>query len=624
MIPILGFSQKSSSTIDFPVSEIPDSLLENANSVIRSANFEMVVYDEKKITYTEKAVITILNKKSHHKSLNVYYNKFKKVKSIQAAIYDRNGRKIKAAGKKDIQDISLTDEGTIANDSRLKKINLIHVEFPYTLVYEYQIELNSSYFIPDWYPIPENNTSVQFSSCKVIAKGNQKILYKEKSIPGKAEERNSSEEKIKYWQVSNCKAIEIEHLSPHYSYLLPSICFASEMLSLDNVVNKVDSWESFSKFYFTLNKDHNDISKDLKQEIHRITSNANSDKEKIDLLYTFLQENTRYISIQLGVGGLKSFKGSFVEKNKYGDCKALTYFMKSLLEEVGIVAYPALIDSGDAPRPIENDFATHLFNHIILYVPKEDTWLECTSSSDYPGFVSSFIGGRGALLIKENGGGIVQTPPIEQSKINIKNTLDISNKESTEVSSELILKGKVHENFRAWKEFISDEEQLELFERYLECSIIENSLDLELITDLESSQVTIKTTYQPTNIISKSSKRIFLPVKSNIDFYSTTLPHTENRKQKIVIENEKEFIETTTVIIPEGYGLESLPEKVNINSDFGTFMISFEEKSGGIEITKKGFYNKGIFPARDYSELVEFHNSIKATNNLNVVLVIKK
>ena len=38
------------------------------------------------------------------------------------------------------------------------------------------------------------------------------------------------------------------------------------------------------------------------------------------------------------------------EKNKYGDCKALSYFMKSILEEVKIEATPALIKRGGVPQ----------------------------------------------------------------------------------------------------------------------------------------------------------------------------------------------------------------------------------------------------------------------------------
>ena len=67
-----------------------------------------------------------------------------------------------------------------------------------------------------------------------------------------------------------------------------------------------------------------------------MVKNATTDREKAAILYNYMQNNMRYVSIQLGIGGLRPFPASFVDDKKYGDCKALSNYLKSALDAVGV------------------------------------------------------------------------------------------------------------------------------------------------------------------------------------------------------------------------------------------------------------------------------------------------
>jgi len=79
-------------------------------------------------------------------------------------------------------------------------------------------------------------------------------------------------------------------------------------------------------------KGRRDLSETTIQEVTTLVSKASTNKEKAKLIYQYVQNKTRYISIQLGIGGWKPILASEVDRLGYGDCKALTNYTKALLD----------------------------------------------------------------------------------------------------------------------------------------------------------------------------------------------------------------------------------------------------------------------------------------------------
>ena len=191
-----------------------------------------------------------------------------------------------------------------------------------------------------------------------------------------------------------------------------------------------DSWNQLGKFMANLYEGKGQLPADARQKVHALTDGLTNDREKIEVLYDFLQQNTHYVGIELGIGGWQPFDATYVYDKRYGDCKALANYMVALLKEAGIRADPVLIRAGAEANPIDTGFACNQFNHVIAaaFTGKDTIWLECTSQTLPPGYLSNFTADRDALLLDETGGHVVHTPAygIRDNRIvrNLKGVID--------------------------------------------------------------------------------------------------------------------------------------------------------------------------------------------------------
>jgi transglutaminase-like putative cysteine protease len=134
------------------------------------------------------------------------------------------------------------------------------------------------------------------------------------------------------------------------------------------------SWKDFGKFVYSLKVGRDQLPDNIKQTVHQLADGLTDPKQKISRLYEYMQKNTRYVGIQLGIGGWQPFDAKYVATNGYGDCKALVNYMYSLLKEAGINSYYTLVRAGKYANYITTEFPSQQFNHVILCVPlQKDT-----------------------------------------------------------------------------------------------------------------------------------------------------------------------------------------------------------------------------------------------------------
>lgn len=610
---------------DYSVFKLSPELLENANVVKRMEEVAIEIKDIGKATITKRYAITILNKAGDEwAEFNEHYDKLVSFKSVEGKLYDAMGKKIKSLKKSDIRDYSNTDENSLADDSRIKQHNFNYNSYPYTIEYESEIQFNGIFYLPRWIPVEGPHFAVEQSIFQVITPENYRLRYKPLQYPDKPEIISEKGKKMYKWIVKKYPAYAAEYLMPAGYEFTPAVFLAPADFQVQDYDGNMDDWKNYGKFIYRLNENRDQLPDNVKQDIHRITDPLTSNKEKIKAAYQYLQQNTRYISVQLGIGGWQTFDAKYVAQNKYGDCKALSNYMYALLKEAGIKSYYTLLHSSDNLNRVMPDFPSTQFNHAILCVPegKDTTWLECTSQSYPPGYLGSSNSNRPVLLVDENGGQIVYTP--RYSKIDNVQLRRITGV----IDDNGELKAKVKTDYKAWQhEFyhavmheLSREKMLEEMKERMDIpsfdindfSYAEKKSSLPVVE--ESIDLTVH------NFASKTGKRLF--VNPNL-MNRNNRSFDEQAKRKTNIKVMFGYTDSDSIVIdlPAGYKPESLPTAVNIESPFGKYSSTTTFSNGKIIYTRFMERNEGDFPASMYKEFAAFYNKIYKADRTKAVFV---
>lgn len=613
---------------EYAVSKIQPDLLKNAYAVKRFEDIRFEVISKTRAKYMRKVAYTILSDKGDQFAFYLKsYDKLQSVESIEGRLFDEYGKKIKSLKKSDIQDRSGNDGSSLADDNRIKYHNFYHKVYPYTVEYETEIRYNYTLFYPGWIAQDDEYLSVESGRISVVIPQGISFRYKAfnfKNEPSITEEKST---KVHTWEVKNLPALEPEFASPHWYELTPVVYMGPVQFAVEGYEGSMSSWQDFGKFIHALKEGKDVLPENIKKTVHELTDRLNDPVRKIAALYTFLQKNTRYISIQLGIGGWMPYDAQYVAANRYGDCKALTNYMFSLLKEAGIKSYYTLVKAGQGNTFLLSDFPSQQFNHVILSVPlKEDTvWLECTDQTSPAGYLSSFTSNRHVLMVDENGGKLVKTPKYSHTENlqirKITASLNTEGQLATDISTLYMAtqEDRVHalvkENSKQQVlDYLKDEIDLSdydvvSFNYREEKSRLPSVTETLKLTANHYAQVTGKRLFVSPNVLSKSHGK---------------LTPDNNRKFDVELKSEYTDIDTIEINIPAGYQPEVIPPDVTINTKYGRYSSSVSFTNDKIIYFRSMEQLSGRFPAKEYNEVVKFYDQVYKADRSKVVFTKKE
>jgi len=607
------------------ISKLPLDLIKGANAVVRFHEEKLEIIDASKAIRSVRLAITILNEKGAEQDGNIvvfYDGEFYKLKEVVGAVYDKRGNREEKIKEKDLMDRS---PGTFeVDDTRYKFIDLGPRSMPYTLYYEYEEKVSGTMYIQPWAPLDRTKKSIQRASFEVRVPKDLDIRHKELGPVEEPDKREDSEtgEWVYTWKMENVKPYVYEPYTPRSP--LPTVLLAPNKFEIAGYEGRADNWKDFGKFHYHLNEGRQKISPAMAEKVKEMTASAPSTQEKVDILYDFLQENTRYMSIQLGIGGFQTIPAQKVEQTGYGDCKALTYYMKGMLEAIDIPSYACLIRAGSNASPMVTDFSSTQFNHVMLAVPQEEDtiWVECTADDIPAGYLTDFGNDRHVLMLTKEGGLIRKTPtPDPEDNLQLrKATVFLSDNGDAKAEVKTILTGFQQDNIRAMATYADPRQK----ERWLHNRLGVSSAEItNFQIEKEKNRPICSLDYQLScrNWAKKSGSRLFL--KLHQLEAPISIPHKdEDRKLPVVWKVAFQDQDSIFIDIPEGYVVESMnQEEIIVDRPYGHYKASVQLTDQGDILYKREWeLDKCFLDPEEYEAFREFFMEVRKADQQQVVL----
>ena len=535
-------------------------------------------------------------------------------------MYDAKGVKIRTYKTSDFKDESITSDGTMYNDNRIKKMVFLNATFPYTIEYSYEKSYNGYIIFSPWNPVSSYDCAVEKSVYTLQIP--RTITFKYLKSKNLATDSTLINDKTTYkWSCQNLPSFEYEPMSTGLKAITPWVLVSPNDFEYDNSKGNVENWEKLGFWVYQLNNTVQPLPESTKITIQKLIASAKTDKEKIAILYQYLQSNTRYVSVQLGIGGFRPITADKVAAVNYGDCKALSNYMKTLLSEAGIESNLVVLGSG-LPSLNTKYSSFGQANHMILCVPaaKDTTWLECTSQYKPAGYIGNDNSERTVLLITKSGGKLVNTPAYkpEDNFQNRVTTVILAPDRSADVHIKTSYSNSQYED-QLGMMLLEPTEQRKRIIRNLGIPNMEISSASFLQPDKNEAKIEEDIVLKSSQMINQGGDKLFVTL--NLLNRRESVPaKVEHRKTSFAVPYGFKDTDVTTYTLPQGYKVEFVPQDIVLESEFGKYTAKVTLKDNLMIYTRNQVMNSKKYAPEKYKDLVDFYKKIYLADKQKAVL----
>jgi Domain of Unknown Function with PDB structure (DUF3857)/Transglutaminase-like superfamily len=403
-------------------------------------------------------------------------------------------------------------------------------------------------------------------------------------------------------------------------------------------------WDDIGKWQAGLASDRREPSPEIKQKVAELTASLTTPLAKMQALAAFVQQDIRYVAIELGIGGWQPHPAPEIFTHRYGDCKDKATLMSTMLKQIGIDSYYIAINTSRGGVNTQTPPTPFLFDHAILAIrlpdglndpslqaiiqhPKLGRLLIFDPTDDLTPFgnLRGELQENYGLLVTPDGGELLQIPQLSPQNSGIsrsaKMTLDASGNLQGSVLEIRRGNSAIYQR-EAFRSATKDADKIKPIETLLSHSLADFHLTKASVTNLD--QISLPFAYEYSLIArdyAKTAGNLLLVRPRLIDTRSSDLLETKDpRKYPVEFDGPEKDTDHFEITLPPGYVVDDLPPPVDVDYGFASYH-SKTEVMGNVLIYTRTFEIKELsVPLSKVDELKKLYRIIAGDERNTAVL----
>ena len=444
------------------------------------------------------------------------------------------------------------------------------------------------------------------------------------------------------WVVNNVEAIRPEGDMPPWRAVAGQM-IVSFFPPGGGQAKGFQNWNDMALWEAGLVRGRRDSSPEIKQKVAALTASETSATRKMAVLGKFVQDDIRYVAIELGIGGWQPHAANDIFSHHFGDCKDKATLMSAMLKEVGIDSYYVVVNTRRGAVNA-NTPAVNWFNHVILAIKLP----EGTSDGDLKatlqhktlgrllifdptdemtpfGYLRGALQANFGLLVTDSGGELIELPKLATAMSGTRRTAKLTLTPTGTLTgdvTEVRLGDPAAYQRYALRSAATEKDKIKPIESVLAESVSNYRLTHASVTNMTHNDQPFGYDYSlVVDNYAKTAGNMLLVRPRVLGSRSSALLETkEARKFPVEFTGPSLDSDTFEIVLPAGYEVSDLPPPVDVDYDFASYHSKTEASGNTLKYTRRLEVKQLTVPVAQTESLKKFYRIIAGDERNTAVL----